>query len=166
MGDIDFDSINVSFELSEDDYAKIDALSSPTVQELGRPEESTKAPSPPPPIPDEAKELRGSSQKLPTESLYGTFRSRRNFFSVTDLVEPAWCEVKYDYGLRWKGKARMAVEKRPNVLVTKQGKEIAVQKAVAVTGEKIMRAGEVGSAPITIASCPLTATFSRLTGHP
>ncbi|KAG9010317.1 hypothetical protein FRB94_010667 [Tulasnella sp. JGI-2019a] len=70
-------------------------------------------------------------------SLLSLFRKGR--LSVTDLVTPTWCEVKFDYSLRgqrWKG------AKMDSVVVSKNGKKIPVKKTIVVEAEKIMKKGE------------------------
>ncbi|KAF8312547.1 hypothetical protein DL93DRAFT_2168416 [Clavulina sp. PMI_390] len=62
------------------------------------------------------------------------------YLSVSDLVGPSWCEVKFDYNLRWAPRHLRAAEK-PNSVVTRSGKEIPVKKASAQRGEAIRDAG-------------------------
>ncbi|KIO21649.1 hypothetical protein M407DRAFT_28785, partial [Tulasnella calospora MUT 4182] len=68
----------------------------------------------------------------PPGSLLALFRPRGRL-SVTDLVTPSWCEFKFDYSLRgqrWRGK------NMDDVVISKHGKAIPVQKAVVIHAEK------------------------------
>ncbi|KAG8987893.1 hypothetical protein FRB90_003072 [Tulasnella sp. 427] len=72
--------------------------------------------------------------RLPTPppSLLKLFRPRGRL-TVTDLVTPSWCESKFDYSLRgqrWRG-ANMQ-----DVVVSKHGKAIPVQKTVVIQADK------------------------------
>ncbi|SRR5260221_1810127 len=62
--------------------------------------------------------------------------------SVTDLVGPQWCEVKFEYTLRW-GNRWERVTQKPSHIVTARGKRIAVEKATAQQSEDIMVSGRV-----------------------
>ena len=62
--------------------------------------------------------------------------------SVSDLVGPSWCEVKFDYNLRWAPKWQKVAAK-PDTLVTAKGNEITVRKTQAERGEATMDAGTV-----------------------
>lgn len=73
--------------------------------------------------------------------LMSTYRPTGHL-SVSDLVGPAWCEVKFDYNLRWAPRWQRTVQK-PDVLVTAKGKEIEVRKDHAQRGEAIRDAGTV-----------------------
>ncbi|CAE6473993.1 unnamed protein product [Rhizoctonia solani] len=72
-------------------------------------------------------------------SLYSRFRATRNSLSVSDLVAPAWCEFQFDYGLR--GKRHLSPSLRPEVLETRSGKKIQVQREVAVKNDRILKKG-------------------------
>jgi exonuclease V len=74
-------------------------------------------------------------------SLYSLFRSSRKSLSVSDLVGPIWCEVQFDYGLR--GGRHLPISQRPEVLQTRLGKEIQVQKNVAVENDRVLKKGTV-----------------------
>ncbi|KAL0581077.1 hypothetical protein V5O48_000971 [Marasmius crinis-equi] len=76
---------------------------------------------------------------LKTDSPLQRFRRKRNL-SVSDLVAPAWCEVQFDYGLR-QGRHKELVH-RPDSFVTKGGKEITVEKAIAVSNEVVLKKGK------------------------
>lgn len=87
------------------------------------------------------------SQPLATDSemqasLHSLFRSR-SLLSVTDLTAPVWCELKFEYGLR--GKRWLPPSKRPDVVLTKTGKEIKVRKDIAAASDATMKKGRVGS---------------------
>ncbi|KAG8969897.1 hypothetical protein FRC03_000143 [Tulasnella sp. 419] len=58
--------------------------------------------------------------------------------TVTDLVTLAWCEVKFDYGLRGR---RYLGEQMDNVVVSKHGKQIPVEKEIVKMSEKVMKKG-------------------------
>ncbi|KAF8506523.1 exonuclease V a 5' deoxyribonuclease-domain-containing protein, partial [Russula emetica] len=70
-------------------------------------------------------------------SPFEEFRSQT--LSVSDLVGPAWCEVKFDYGLR-QGRS-LPLADRPDSFVTGDGKEITVNKRVAKVNEKVLGRG-------------------------
>ncbi|KAG8716058.1 hypothetical protein FRC11_010251 [Ceratobasidium sp. 423] len=72
-------------------------------------------------------------------SLYSQFRARRNVLSVSDLVAPVWCEVQFDYGLR--GKRYLSPSLRPEVLETRSGKKIQVQREVAIKNDRVLKKG-------------------------
>ncbi|KAG8939648.1 hypothetical protein FRC04_006095 [Tulasnella sp. 424] len=75
---------------------------------------------------------------VPSASLLKLFRPKGRF-SVTDLVTPSWCEYKFDYSLRgqrWRG-ANM-----DEVVVSKHGKAIPVQKTVVIHADKVMKQGQ------------------------
>jgi len=93
----------------------------------------------------------------PRVSLFQRFRPAHNL-SVSDLVGPLWCEVKFDYTLRW-GKKYERVESKPDAIVTAQGKTIVVKKAAAARNEGIMDAGTVSSY-----SLPLLLPLNRTPG--
>lgn len=97
---------------------------------------STLAPSPAP-------TLGRSPTPTPTAmaSLYSQFRASRNSLSVSDLVGPIWCEVQFDYGLR--GRRNLPPSQRPTVVQTRLGKEIKVQRDVAVKNDRVMKKGTV-----------------------
>ncbi|KAF8167402.1 exonuclease V a 5' deoxyribonuclease-domain-containing protein [Crassisporium funariophilum] len=65
---------------------------------------------------------------------------RRNIFSVTDLVSPAWCEVQFDYGLR--GRRSRPIETRPKSFVSSAGKTISVKETVAKKNDIITKQGQ------------------------
>ncbi|KAL7415211.1 exonuclease V [Mrakia frigida] len=74
----------------------------------------------------------------PHPSLFALYR-RRNFFSVTDLAAPTWCEVQYDYGLR--GKRFLKPSDRPTTFITSKGNVIAPDLEKAVANDKTMKKG-------------------------
>lgn len=84
--------------------------------------------------PPAARRYRGTN-------LHARFR-KSGALSVTDLVGPLWCEVKFDYGLRWAPKG-LRVAAKPDTVITAKGNEIAVRKDEAEKGEAIMDAGTV-----------------------
>ncbi|KAF8625217.1 hypothetical protein AX15_005518 [Amanita polypyramis BW_CC] len=67
-----------------------------------------------------------------------TFR-RNHVLSVTDLVSPAWCEVQFDYGLRQR--RSRPLEMRPDSFLSASGKEIPVEKKIAVQNDHITKRG-------------------------
>jgi exonuclease V len=80
-------------------------------------------------------------QHSPRIDLFAEFR-RAGHLSVSDLVGPSWCEVKFDYTLRW-GQKWQRVAAKPDTLVTANGKKIEVSKTQAIKGEATMDAGRV-----------------------
>ncbi|KZT73292.1 hypothetical protein DAEQUDRAFT_684244 [Daedalea quercina L-15889] len=68
------------------------------------------------------------------------FRKWKKYFSVSDLVGPAWCEVQFDYGLRQK--RHLAPEQRPDTFVTDEGKTITVDKSVAQENNRVVTRGQ------------------------
>lgn len=73
-------------------------------------------------------------------TLFQRFR-KRQYFNVTDLVAPLWCEFQYDYRLR--SKPNLRPEDRPDVIVSRQGKEIPVDKSQLKVNDKVMKRGQV-----------------------
>uniref|UniRef100_A0A0W0G4P1 Exonuclease v n=1 Tax=Moniliophthora roreri TaxID=221103 RepID=A0A0W0G4P1_MONRR len=65
---------------------------------------------------------------------------KRSHFSVSDLVAPTWCEYQFDYGLRQKRHQKL--ETRPDTFVTQKGKELVVDKAVAIKREAALDKGK------------------------
>ncbi|TFK41877.1 exonuclease V a 5' deoxyribonuclease-domain-containing protein [Crucibulum laeve] len=59
--------------------------------------------------------------------------------SVSDLVGLSWCEVQFDYGLR--GKRSKPIEHRPKAFKSSTGKEIRMEKQVAVVNDKRTQKG-------------------------
>ncbi|KAF8588910.1 hypothetical protein K439DRAFT_515186 [Ramaria rubella] len=59
--------------------------------------------------------------------------------SVTDLISPSWCEVQFDYGLQQRRSRK--IEKRPESFITREGKEIRVEKKTAQLNDVILREG-------------------------
>jgi len=86
---------------------------------------------------------RAAAHGLQRLDLFTTFRPAGSL-SVSDIVGPAWCEVKFDYNLRW-GRRWERVEQKPDVFVTSKGKRIEVKKAEARKGEVVKDAGVVRS---------------------
>ncbi|KAK7058517.1 hypothetical protein VNI00_002151 [Paramarasmius palmivorus] len=76
---------------------------------------------------------------IKTDSPFKRFR-KKSRFSVSDLVGPTWCEYQFDYGLRQKRHRKL--EHRPASFVTKKGKEIVVQKEVAIKREVTLEKGK------------------------
>jgi hypothetical protein len=157
----EFDSLEYP-ELTDEEWALVDAqvaLSIHTFQLNGQPvQEIPQAPparSPPrrqnytsprarrPNYPHRMQTARAAAHGLQRLDLFTTFRPAGSL-SVSDLVGPAWCEVKFDYNLRW-GRRWERVEQKPDVLVTSKGKRIDVKKAEARKGEAIKDAGVVRS---------------------
>ncbi|KAF8340467.1 exonuclease V a 5' deoxyribonuclease-domain-containing protein [Cantharellus anzutake] len=60
--------------------------------------------------------------------------------SVTDLVGPQWCELKFDYTLRWGNRWQRVINK-PSHIITARGKRIEVEKTAAKQSEAIMDSG-------------------------
>lgn len=67
---------------------------------------------------------------------------KRGSLSVSDIVAPSWCEVKFDYGLRW-GNRWQRVAEKPKEIITAKGKRIEVSKVSAQKSETVMDAGKV-----------------------
>lgn len=130
-------------EFTAEDWATIDATTKGETPDLASPaiaievEDSV--------LPDQ--EVTGSTPEFDLgmsyapRSLYQTFR-RSGTLSVTDLVGPIWCEVKFDYNLRW-GRRGQRAEEKPVTLVTRQGKKIEVQKTAAIEQEVVRDLGTV-----------------------
>lgn len=93
--------------------------------------------------PHKMQAARAAAHGLQRLDLFSTFRPAGSL-SVSDLVGPVWCEVKFDYNLRW-GRRWERVEQKPEVLVTSKGKRIEVRKSEARKGEVIKDAGVVRS---------------------
>ncbi|CAE6507015.1 unnamed protein product [Rhizoctonia solani] len=93
------------------------------------------------PLASPAPTLGRSPSPSPPEmaSLYSQFRASRNALSVSDLVAPVWCEVQFDYGLR--GKRYLPPSLRPEVLETRSGKKIQVQREVAIKNDRVLKKG-------------------------
>lgn len=72
-------------------------------------------------------------------SPYERFR-RNKTFSVTDMSGPSWCEVQFDYGLRQKRNRKLG--DRPTSFKSREGREIKVQKEVAVRNDAIQQSGK------------------------
>lgn len=98
------------------------------------------APSPSP-SPMRAARTAANAYRHQSRDLLSKFRPNGHL-SVSDLVGPAWCEVKFDYNLRWAPRWLRAAQK-PQTMVTAKGKEIEVRKTQAQRGEAIMDAGAV-----------------------
>ena len=81
------------------------------------------------------------SREQPAEDSPIALFGKRKYLSVSDIVGPAWCELQYDYGLRQRRKK--PVEKRPATFVTKEGKEITVNKKVALKNDETHKGGFV-----------------------
>lgn len=60
------------------------------------------------------------------------------------------CEVQFDYGLRQK--RSRPLEMRPDSFVSASGKEISVEKTVAIKNDAITKKGKVGVCCISLAS--------------
>jgi exonuclease V len=100
-----------------------------------------------------------TSSKQPTEKSPYQQHRHRGVLSVTDLASLAWfvcsylkrryiartdcrrCEVQFDYGLRQRRSRPIA--SRPESFVSAQGKEILVEKSVAVKNDHITKQGKV-----------------------
>lgn len=74
-------------------------------------------------------------------SLFAAYRQQGSL-SVSDLVGPQWCQVKFDYNLRW-GNRWDRVALKPSVVITARGKRIQVKKLSAEKSESRMQAGRV-----------------------
>ena len=96
-----------------------------------------------PKYPHRMQAARAAAHGLQRLDLFTTFRPAGSL-SVSDIVGPAWCEVKFDYNLRW-GRRWERVEQKPDVFVTSKGKRIEVKKAEARKGEVVKDAGVVRS---------------------
>jgi hypothetical protein len=68
------------------------------------------------------------------------------------------CELQFDYGLR--GMRHLSLKKRPEVFKSASGKDITVQKDVAVVNDVTLRKGRV-SRNLHSASCALRSLSSR-----
>lgn len=53
---------------------------------------------------------------------------------------PSWCEVQFDYGLRQKRHRKLG--DRPTSFKSREGREIKVQKEVAVRNDAIQQSGK------------------------
>lgn len=129
----EFDTLEFP-ELTKDDLSSIDALSSACLPAVSVAFEEPITSQPP------AVHVVSPSAESPEMqmSLHSLFRSRM-LLSVTDLTAPVWCELKFEYGLR--GKRWLPPSRRPDVVVTKTGKEIKVRKDVAKAADATMRRG-------------------------
>ncbi|KAF9024137.1 hypothetical protein BDZ89DRAFT_1114811 [Hymenopellis radicata] len=75
---------------------------------------------------------------IPERSPFQRFRKSKRL-SVTDLVSPAWCELQFEYGLY--GKRTKTLEHRPKSFVSRLGKTIVAEKEVAVANDKTLKGG-------------------------
>ncbi|KIL71568.1 hypothetical protein M378DRAFT_65079 [Amanita muscaria Koide BX008] len=122
---------------SEDDLAQIDSIASiyfDTPLSKGGPQVRVELE----PDDQDSHEITHPSA-LPKTPPIETYR-RNHILSVTDLVSPVWCEVQFDYGLRQKRYRPLAL--RPDSFVSASGKEISVEKKVAVVNEVVKEQGK------------------------
>ncbi|KAG8886573.1 hypothetical protein FRB98_001221 [Tulasnella sp. 332] len=162
-GDDEFDALLADTNLTIEDLAVIDAACFKAQQHSALDSNSVplEEPGPAPAIPDnttskssKGAQMRGTQTRIlkskvvaarsPSttitpnpSSLLSLFRKGR--LTVTDLVTPSWCEVKFDYSLRgqrWKG------AKMDSFVVSKHGKKIPVKKTIVVEAEKVMKKGQ------------------------
>ncbi|WWC58860.1 uncharacterized protein I303_101405 [Kwoniella dejecticola CBS 10117] len=91
-------------------------------------------------------DLKTDIEDLPLElamdrlSPFAQFR-RKGYLSVSDLVGPVWCETQYDYRLRTL--PYLPPSQRPDIIKSKEGNEIVVDKVKVEDKERILRRGEV-----------------------
>jgi len=139
-----------AIELTEEDCAMIDALSAGDIPDASY---SGKVAHIDVAI-DKVKTPRGNmtpdnggpnlqNEKRRRESPYELHR-RRGHLSVTDLVAPTWCEVQFEYGLRQRRSRR--IDRRPESFVSREGKEIHVEKETAQLNDVVLREGNVSRA--------------------
>jgi len=155
--DDEFSAFDLS-EFTEDDFKLIDAGLVPPRPE-GSPKIMVELEIHPEQLENAPKSV--TCIKQPTEiSPYRQHR-RGGVLSVTDLASLAWfvtifisrechirtdcgrCEVQFDYGLRQK--RSRPIESRPTSFVSAQGKEIFVEKTVAVKNDHITKQGKVST---------------------
>ncbi|WWC66139.1 uncharacterized protein I206_100039 [Kwoniella pini CBS 10737] len=65
---------------------------------------------------------------------------KRGHLSVSDLVGPIWCETQYDYRLRTL--PYLPPSQRPDVIKSKEGNEIVIDKVKVEGKERILKRGE------------------------
>nr|XP_019049532.1 hypothetical protein I302_03321 [Kwoniella bestiolae CBS 10118]OCF28462.1 hypothetical protein I302_03321 [Kwoniella bestiolae CBS 10118] len=65
---------------------------------------------------------------------------KKGYLSVSDLVGPVWCETQYDYRLRTL--PYLPPSQRPDIIKSKEGNEIVVDKIKVEGKEKILKRGE------------------------
>jgi hypothetical protein len=154
----EFDSLDCP-ELTHEEWALVDSQVISALQAFDLTSREAKETSPIPPpsryrdytspragrpkYPHKMQAARAAAHGLQRLDLFTVFRPAGSL-SVSDLVGPVWCEVKFDYNLRWGGRWER-VEQKPEVLVTSKGKRIEVRKSEARKGEVIKDAGVVRS---------------------
>lgn len=153
----EFDGLE-SLELTNEEWALVDTQVASTLQAFQLESREPRGTSPPvsprprrqyytstcaqcPEYPYRMQAARATAHGLHRPDLFTAFRPTGSL-SVSDLVGPAWCEVKFDYNLRW-GRKWERVEQKPEALVTSKGKRIEVRKSDARKGEAIKDAGVV-----------------------
>ncbi|KAH9923629.1 exonuclease V [Fomitopsis serialis] len=72
-------------------------------------------------------------------SPYASFRRYRTWISVTDLVQPTWCELLYDYSLR--SKAYLPPSQRPHGFRSADDKWIRIDKTNAEQSYRVTMRG-------------------------
>ncbi|RDB28371.1 Exonuclease V [Hypsizygus marmoreus] len=122
-------------EFTEDDFKQIDA---DLAQERGGPSVTIEVEQPDrSEVPAIA--TRYEKQRQSELSPLERFRPHGVLF-VTDLASLAWCEVQFDYGLRQR--RSKSITTRPKSFVSAQGKEITVDKAVALRNDETTKQGK------------------------
>ncbi|OCF74075.1 hypothetical protein I204_05925 [Kwoniella mangroviensis CBS 8886] len=79
------------------------------------------------------------TEAIQVMSPFQQFR-KKGYLSVSDLVGPIWCETQYDYRLRTL--PYLPPSQRPDIIKSKEGNEIVVDKVKVEGKEKILKRGE------------------------
>ncbi|WVQ61919.1 uncharacterized protein L199_000052 [Kwoniella botswanensis] len=79
------------------------------------------------------------TEAIQVMSPFQQFR-KKGYLSVSDLVGPVWCETQYDYHLRTL--PYLPPSQRPDIIKSKEGNEIVVDKVKVEGKEKILKRGE------------------------
>ncbi|WWD09676.1 hypothetical protein V865_007804 [Kwoniella europaea PYCC6329] len=87
----------------------------------------------------EIEDLPLDTEAIKVMSPFQQFR-KRGYLSVSDLVGPVWCETQYDYRLRTL--PYLPPSQRPDIIKSKEGNEIVVDKVKVEGKEKILKRGE------------------------
>ncbi|KAJ7508468.1 exonuclease V [Mycena galericulata] len=132
----EYDAYNDFADLTEDDFALLDRVSSlPHREVLPQMTESG--------LPSVCIEVEGSHTS--SQNADPTYKSpirkyrKSGTLSVTDLISLAWCEVQFDYGLRQRRSRRLV--DRPPSFQGASGKEIVVQQDVAAKNDRTTKRG-------------------------
>ncbi|KAJ7360999.1 exonuclease V [Mycena albidolilacea] len=134
--DSEYEAYNDFADLTEEDFARLDAAISASdavagLPTLGHIDDSA--------MPSISIELEGSCDSEEQGSPINRYR-RAGSLSVTDLISLAWCEVQFDYGMRQKRFRNLT--DRPASFRTESGKEIVVEQEVAARNDKTTKRGQ------------------------